>query len=200
LSYIRSGELDGINGGYKCRIRRNWFVVPSKWIPDAFMLRQVHSFPKLVVNEGGAMPTDTIHRVRFRRPCDHRQVAAAFLNSLTFAFSEIRGRSYGGGVLTFEPSEVEGLPLPLSGAERLPADEVDQLLRRGRVNDALDVSDRILLREGLGLSHRDVRKLREIWETLRDRRIRRRPRAGGSRGQSRGNVESVESDALVALS
>ncbi len=40
-SYIASGESRGYNKGYKCRIRDEWYVVPSVWIPDGFMLRQI---------------------------------------------------------------------------------------------------------------------------------------------------------------
>jgi adenine-specific DNA-methyltransferase len=64
--YIASGEAKSLHTGYKCRIRKRWYVVPSIWTPDAFMLRQVHGYPKIIVNEAGATCTDTIHRVRFR--------------------------------------------------------------------------------------------------------------------------------------
>ncbi|MBN2007011.1 MAG: class I SAM-dependent methyltransferase, partial [Anaerolineae bacterium] len=101
-------------------------------------------------------------------------VTAAYLNSLTFAFSEVTGRSYGGGVLTFEPSEAERLPLPLSNAEQLDLVHFDQLLREGNIEAVLDVTDRVLLREGLGLSAKQVGMLRGIWVKLRDRRINRR--------------------------
>lgn len=176
-AYIRAGEARNQHIGYKCRLRSPWYVVPATWIPDAFALRQVHRFPKLVLNDAGATTTDTVHRVRFKHGVDPREVAAAFLNSMTFAFAEVMGRSYGGGVLTFEPSEVEGLPIPLRGSGQLDVDYIDDALRRGDIVSVLDHTDRVLLKENLGLGDRDIRDLRGIWDRLRDRRINRRSKS-----------------------
>ena len=45
-----------------------WWGTPSLWIPDLFMLRQIHLAPRLTVNAAAATSTDTVHRVRLRRP------------------------------------------------------------------------------------------------------------------------------------
>lgn len=172
--YILLGENNGVNKGYKCRIRKNWYIVPSVWIPEAFMLRQVHGYPKIIVNEANATCTDTIHRVRFLNGHNGKKVAAAFTNSLTFAFSEVTGRSYGGGVLTFEPSEAENLPLPLIGAENLDITLIDELLRKNDIEAVLDITDKVLLIDGLGLSAEEAQNLRNIWKKMRDRRINRK--------------------------
>ena len=172
-AYIAEGESRAVNRGYKCRIRTPWYKVRSGWAPDAFMLRQVHGYPKIVLNETSASCTDTVHRVRFRPGVDGRLVAAAFVNSLTFAFAELTGRSYGGGVLTFEPSEAESLPLPLAQAERIDFEMVHELMRDGRIDAALDVTDAVLLVNGLGMTTHEARVIRDIWKKLRDRRINR---------------------------
>ena len=173
--YITSGEEKGLNKGYKCRIRNRWYVVPSVWVPHAFMLRQVHHYPKIILNDADATCTDTIHRVKLRNGTPAKTVATAFLNSLTFAFSEIVGRSYGGGVLELEPNEAEMLPLPLLGADALDLNELDRLLRKGDIYTALDITDDILLRRSIGLDTNETRMLRTIWQKLRDRRINRKP-------------------------
>lgn len=173
--YVTSGEEKGLNKGYKCRIRNRWYVVPSVWIPNAFMLRQVHHYPKIILNDAAATCTDTIHRVRLRNGTPARTVATAFLNSLTFAFSEVIGRSYGGGVLELEPNEAEKLPLPLVGADVLDLNELDRLLRGGNIYAVLDITDEVLLRKGMGLSIEETRTLRTIWQKLRDRRVNRKP-------------------------
>src|SRR6266566_8691945 len=173
--YITSGEEKGLNKGYKCRIRNRWYVVPSVWVPHAFMLRQVHSYPKIILNDADATCTDTIHRVKLRNGTPARIVATAFLNSLTFAFSEVIGRSYGGGVLELEPNEAEKLPLPLVGADTLDLNELDRLLREGNIEAVLDITDEVLLRKGMGLSIEETRMLRTIWQKLRDRRVNRKP-------------------------
>lgn len=174
-AYITSGEEKGLNKGYKCRIRNRWYVVPSVWTPQAFMLRQVHHYPKIILNDADATCTDTIHRVRLRNGTPARTAAAAFLNSLTFAFSEVIGRSYGGGVLELEPNEAERLPLPLAGADTLDLHDLDKLLRTDSIYAVLDRTDDVLLRQGMGLSTWEIQVLRTIWQKLRDRRINRKP-------------------------
>jgi len=172
--YVASGQAADFDKGFKCRIRKRWYVVPSVWTPDAFMLRQVHGYPKLILNETKATCTDTIHRVRFREGANGSLIVAAFLNSLTFAFSEVTGRSYGGGVLELEPNEAEKLPLPLKNAERLDVFDLHEMLLADQIDDALEITDKALLIDGLGLSRREAKALREIWQRLRDRRINRK--------------------------
>ncbi len=173
-SYVRQGQEQGLHTGYKCRIRNRWYVVPSVWEPSAFMLRQIHNYPKIILNHAAATSTDTIHRVRLRNGVPAPTVAAAFLNSLTFAFAEVVGRSYGGGELELEPNEEEQLPLPHKGAEALNLDELDLLMRRGDINAVLDITDAMLLRDGLGMSEKETQMLRGIWQKLRDRRVNRK--------------------------
>ena len=173
-TYIAQGEAAGVHEGYKCRIRRRWYDVPSIYAPDAFLFRQIHDAPLLVANEAGATSTDTIHRVRFKRELSARTVAAAFCNSLTFAWAEVCGRSYGGGVLELEPREAEELPIPLEAARALDADRLDSILRERGLEAALAYSDPILLGDGLGLSADEMEAVRASWVQLRDRRKNRR--------------------------
>jgi len=183
-TYIQSGEDKEMHKGYKCRIRNKWYVVPSVWIPQAFMLRQVHHYPKIILNDALATCTDTIHRVKFLGNIAPSKIAAAFTNSLTFAFSEIFGRSYGGGVLELEPNEAERLLLPLSGSEMLDLNELDVLLRKEGIYAVLNRTDSILLKKGLGMSDTDIARLRAIWEKLRDRRLNRKLRTLKEKGAS----------------
>lgn len=177
---IAEGEASRLHEGYKCRIRHRWYVVPSTWIPDAFLLRQIHFHPKLTLNRAEATSTDTIHRVRFISDSHAPEaIVAAFHNSLTFLAAEVMGRSYGGGVLELEPTEAESLPLPLTNADRLDFQQIDQLVADRRIEDALDLTDSILLEQGLGLNQGEIRLLRHAWHKLRDRRINRKHKSQG---------------------
>lgn len=174
--YIRRGEEAGIPTGYKCKVRMpRWWNVPSVWVPDAFLLRQIHDGPRIVVNDAGATCTDTVHRVRLRNGFDARWLAGASVNSLIFAFAEIRGRSYGGGVLELEPSEAESLPFPPPSAGSVRLDQLDELARTKGIEAVLDVGDECVLIAS-GLTRSEIRTLREIWQKLYDRRRRRRRR------------------------
>lgn len=168
--YIAYGEGMDFHSGYKCRIRKNWFITPSLWSPDAFVLRQVGDYPKLILNRTGASSTDTIHRVRFKTKVKPENIALSYLNSLTFAFSEILGRSYGGGVLTFEPTEIEEIPLPLLSQHKIDFKKIDALIRQRRIEEVMDIVDKELLIKQLKFSVSEVQMLRGIWKKLADRR------------------------------
>ena len=172
--YLRDGERQQINLGYKCRIRQRWYDVPSIYTPDAFLFRQIHRYPLLVVNQAGATSTDTIHRVRLRPGVDVHRLAAAFFNSLTLSWAEVCGRSYGGGVLELEPREAEELPIPYHANLPIDADKVASLLAQGQPYEALNYVDGVVLQDYLGFDAMTRRRLRRAWEQLRDRRIERK--------------------------
>jgi len=170
--YVENGERAGYHEGYKCAVRLpRWWNVPSVWAPSAFLLRQIHHAPRIVENRAGVTSTDTIHRVKIVSDVESGWLAAASVNSLTFAFSEIRGRSYGGGVLELEPTEAEGLPFPRYDptAPALPVEKLDSLIRREGVESALPEVDRLVLKTA-GLSDQEIVTLRVIWRKLSDRR------------------------------
>ncbi|OJZ72938.1 SAM-dependent methyltransferase [Mycobacterium paraffinicum] len=174
IAHIRAGESAGVHRGYKCSIRKPWWGTPSLWIPDLFLLRQIHRAPRLTVNAAAATSTDTVHRVRLAAGVDAAALATVFHNSVTFAFAEITGRSYGGGILELEPREAEQLPIPpppLGGPEL--AGDVDLLLKANEMEKALDLVDRHVLIDGLGLTPEVVAQCRAAWAALRDRRKRR---------------------------
>lgn len=64
--YIKYGEEKGFHLGYKTRIRKRWYITPSRWKPDGFALRQVGLYPKIIQNITEATSTDTIHRIKFK--------------------------------------------------------------------------------------------------------------------------------------
>lgn len=175
--YIKQGEKERFNTGYKCRIRKLWYCIPQTWEPEAFMIRQANRFPRIVLNYANAVSTDTVHKVRFLQGVNKEQVTGAFLNSFTLALAEITGRSYGGGVLTFEPGEIRKLMIPMKYAEKLDVNKIDQLMRENNIEEILSYTDNILLREGLGLSNEEVTMLRNIWLKLSERRLGRKERS-----------------------
>lgn len=172
--YIRKGEELGVDENYKCRIRKHWFCVPISWEPTGFIIRQAGAFPRLIVNEANATSTDTVHKVRFHEGVDPYTTSAAFINSFTLALAETVGRSYGGGVLTFEPSEIRMLQIPMGDAYSIDVAYVDDLIRNSDIDLALDYVDEILLVKGLGLSWAEVHNLRSAWKKLSERRLGRK--------------------------
>lgn len=174
LKYIRWGEKKGFSKNYKCRIRPKWYYVSQTWCADAFLIRQAHMYPRMILNEKKALVTDTLHKVRFFDGVQGQCVATAFLNTYTFALSETIGRSYGGGVLTFEPGEIRKMRIPMKMAERLDLQMIDSWQRNGEIDKILEYTDNILLRNGLNLSKHEIDLLHSIWNKMRNRRMTRK--------------------------
>ena len=172
--YIAWGESRGFHQNYKCRIRKRWYIVPVSWTADAFLIRQANLYPKMILNPAGALVTDTLHKVRFLEGIDGCAVTAAFLNTYTLALSETLGRSYGGGVLTFEPGEMRKMRIPMNGAEKLDIHKIDKLQRAGKYEEILAYTDEVLLYKGLGMSEHEVDLLHSIWNKMRSRRLARK--------------------------
>lgn len=173
-AYIQWGEEKGFHKNYKCRIRPKWYHVSQTWRADAFLIRQAHLYPRMILNEKQALVTDTLHKVRFLEGVDGKRVAAAFLNTYTFALSETIGRSYGGGVLTFEPGEMRKIRVPMKMAERLDLQKIDYWQRNGEIDKILEYTDTILLQNGLGLSEYEISLLHSIWKKMCSRRMTRK--------------------------
>ncbi|WP_349928692.1 N-6 DNA methylase [Acinetobacter sp. A1-4-2] len=173
LKYINFGEEKLHHKGYKCSIRTPWYQVPSIWIPDGFFFRQIYDFPRIVLNETQATATDTIHRFK-SKGADPKLIIENTYSWLTAASAEIEGRSYGGGVLELEPKEAERILIPKNLAEALPIQEVDKLVRAGKLNTVLEENSRLILEKSLGLSKDDCNMLKEIWIRMRDRRNTRK--------------------------
>lgn len=177
--YISFGEKNGEHEGYKCSIRDRWYIVPSVWVPDAFFLRRNNFYPKFVLNECNAVSTDTMHRMKFNDGVDPQNILLAYYNSISFAFTEICGRSYGGGVLEILPGEMGQILLP-------KIEKIDSVLRNRLLmfidtvvrNDddielALDAVDAELLVNELGIDSEICQKCRVIWKKMQKRRLGR---------------------------
>lgn len=179
LQYIHEGVLREENAGYKCRVRDRWYIVPSIWVPDAFFLRRNNRYPKFVLNRCNAVSTDTMHRIKFHEGADAESVVLSYYSSIAFAFTEICGRSYGGGVLEILPGEVGNIYVPK--LDKVPHDvihealcRIDQIVRNDEdIERALDIVDGEILHGHLGFDLSLLGEARQIWKKLQRRRLRR---------------------------
>jgi adenine-specific DNA methylase len=169
--YITFGEENNFHTGYKCSIRSPWYKVPSVWVPDCFLFRQIYDFPRVILNTALAVSTDTIHRMKCKS--NRKKIISCMYTHLTAACAEIEGRSYGGGVLELEPTEAERLLIPKNLVEGLSIQEIDALIRMGRIENLLEENDKKVLMDNLGFSMRDCNMLKEIWMKMRNRRMSR---------------------------
>lgn len=174
LKYIAYGESEKIHKGYKTGIRNDWFVVPSIKISDALFIRRNNLYPRLIINEAAAYTTDTMHRVFIKPGTDIKALTASYYNSLSLAFTEVCGRSHGGGVLELMPNEAERVLLPYHKDNALLLSEIDKLIRnKTNIGEVLKITNQIILKEHFGLTQEEIKVAHGIWEKLSSRRLNR---------------------------
>ena len=174
VKYIAHGESLGIHKGYKTGIRNDWFVVPSLKISDALFIRRNNLYPRLIINEAEAYTTDTMHRVFVKPDTDIKALTASYYNSLSLAFTEVSGRSHGGGVLELMPNEAERVLLPYYKDNALLLPEIDKLIRdKTNIEEVLKITNQIILKEHFGLTQKEIKLAHNIWKKLSSRRLNR---------------------------
>jgi hypothetical protein len=188
--YIEAGLKRKVHQAYKCKVREPWWRVPLVARPDFLFTYMNHERPRLVRNGAGVQFLNSVYGVRLhavRRSLGERLLAIASLNSVTLLGAEIIGRSYGGGMLKHEPTEVAALPVPSDLALEkigpqlsLIASQVAATLRGDDITPAIEMVDGVVLRDCLALSDDNVRALRDAREALLQRRM---TRAKGSHGE-----------------
>ena len=111
---------------------------------------------------------------------DNRKILLSYYNSISFAFTELCGRSYGGGVLEILPKEAENIIIP--NIDDMDEQNVNRLIgildenirNKKDIRDAIKVMDEEILENYLGISADTINMYREIWKTLNDRRMNRK--------------------------
>lgn len=173
-NYIAYGESLDIHKGYKTGIREDWFVVPSLKISDALFIRRNNLYPRLIINQAKAFTTDTMHRVFIKPGTNINALTASYYNSLSLAFTEVCGRSHGGGVLELMPNEAERILLPYHLDNALLLQQIDKLIREKKnIEEVLNITNQIILNEHYGLTQKEIKLAHLIWKKLSTRRLNR---------------------------
>ena len=76
-------------------------------------------------------------------------------------------------MLTFEPTEIEELPLPILDNSKIDLRKIDSLMRQRKIEEVLDLVDRELLIKQYKFTKGEVESLRRIWKKLSSRRRNR---------------------------
>lgn len=174
VKYIAKGESLGIHKGYKTGIRDDWFVVPSLKISDALFIRRNNLYPRLIINEAKAYTTDTMHRVFLKPGTDINSFTASYYNSLSLAFTEVCGRSHGGGVLELMPNETERVLLPYHNDNGKLLSQIDKLIRdKINIEEVLKITNEIILKQHYGMTQKEIDLAHGIWKKLSYRRLNR---------------------------
>jgi adenine-specific DNA-methyltransferase len=117
--------------------------------------------------------------MKFNEGISEENILLSYYNSVSFAFTEICGRSYGGGVLEILPGEMGDILIPvLKTIEPSLRDDlltqIDLIIRNGdNIEQALDLVDEKLLIGILGIEAEVCKQCRNIWRKLQKRRLGR---------------------------
>ncbi|MBA7540512.1 hypothetical protein ES705_32811 [subsurface metagenome] len=115
-----------------------------------------------------------MHRVQINNDVDKRAFVASYYNSLSLAFTEICGRSHGGGVLELMPNEVESVIIPYNESNESLLKEIDERIRKKQnITEILKYTNKKILKENFGFSNADIKIADSIWIKLSERRLNR---------------------------
>lgn len=178
INYLSLIEQKGLNSGYKLGIRNEWYNVPSIWIPDAFMLRRIGSFPKLILNKIGAVSTDTFHRMKFNHHVDEHWIIFSLYSSIGLLSFELAGRSFGGGALEILPGDIDEILVPKKLDSSLDSIKLfltlDDLFRKNTdILEIISFVDTVLINQGT-VSAKEIEKYRNIYFHLLKRRLKKK--------------------------
>ncbi len=181
--YIEAGEKAKVHKAYKCRMRDPWWQVPLVPKPDFLFSYMNHDRPRLTRNGAGVHLLNSLYGVRLhapRRKLAQETLHMASLNSVTLLGAEVVGRSYGGGMLKHEPKEADLLPMPSMGVLeeasprlKLLQPQIAAALRGTDISAAIEMVDRVVLQDVLGVSAAHLATFRKARDLLFQRRVTR---------------------------
>ncbi|WP_043224864.1 Eco57I restriction-modification methylase domain-containing protein [Burkholderia glumae] len=182
-AYIEDGHRTGVDTAYKCRVRRTWYQVPLVPAADLLLTCMNADTPRLTANEAGARHLNSVHGVYLaeqHRTLGRELLPLASLNSVTLLHAEIVGRAYGGGILKIEPKEADLWAMPSAALIACRADAlraikgaVADLLTEGKLLDAVEMVDKIILQGHGEITTKQVKHIRQARAELAHRRTMR---------------------------
>lgn len=172
--YLKIGEDRKLHERYKCKLRDNWYHIPSVWTSEGFFTKRSHLFPKMAVNEAKSYVTDAFYRIRMKDQNKIEDLVFSFYNTLTLIFAELEGRYYGGGVLELTPNEYKNLSIPFcKNIKDSSFAKLDKMLRtKTDIKEVLSYTDQIILKDYYKMTDQEISLLKKIYFKLVTRRLK----------------------------
>lgn len=174
INYIKYGEKNGQNLGYKLGLREKWYEVPSIWNPDAFVLRRMGAYPKLIKNNIAGTSTDTFHRIVMNFNKNIYELLVLFYSSVSMLSIELESRSFGGGALEILPGDFKNIRLPKLNKTidfKEMSHLLDEKLRSDMsIEEIVKWVDTCIMGKSF-FSSQDTRIIYDTWVELKNKRI-----------------------------
>ena len=165
--YIQSGETEGVQHRYKCRMRYPWYVTPNVEIPDV-ILSVFGEVPKMVSNSGKYVVSNSL-LCGYLNGISSQQLICRWYNSLTLLSLELNVHSLGGGSFVIIPGEADKLEIVKNIPQKMIPDifnQLDKVAKEKGVGAAYRLGDHLVLQEIFGLSDDDIMTIREAIQIL----------------------------------
>ena len=173
--YLELGETSLFHERNQLRRREPWYSSEHVLTTRIGMYKRSNEYCKLILKPDEIYSTDTVYRIilseKYVDRITPKQLVFNFVNSLTYLFCEMKGRSYGGGVLELTPKEIRLLIVPLYQCTDEEFSKLDDMFRRNMpIDEILNYSDGIVLKS---LTDSEKKVLRNCWHRLKNRRNKR---------------------------
>jgi len=176
--YLALGEKLLYHKRNQLKRRNPWYSSEHVLATQIGMYKRSNDYCKLILKPDEIYSTDTLYRVLlsddYIENITPKQLVFNFVNSLTYLFCEMKGRSYGGGVLELTPKEIRSLKIPLYRCTDEEFSKLDEMFRKDTsIDEILNYTDGIVLKF---LTDSEKKVLRNCWCKLKDRRNNRSKR------------------------
>lgn len=171
-SYIKYGEKIKINEGYKCKLRKPWYIVPQVEKPD-LVLTVFGDVPKILLNNGGFYISNSLLGGTISS-ASGEEFLCRWYNSLTLLSIETMVHSLGGGSLVLIPGETDNIEI----ITEFPKNQVEQTYQKfsvfakeNKTEDIYKYGDEIVLKKIYRFTDSQINFIRNSISELRKWRI-----------------------------
>lgn len=167
--YISYGKALGVDKGYKCKVRKPWYMTPGLEVPDV-ILTVFGNTPKMLLNDGGFYVSNSLLS-GFSKVKDSKELICRWYNSLTLLSVESTIHSLGGGTLVLIPGETDKLEI----ISDFPAEEIkstyqkiSEFAKDHSAEELYRYGDTVVLKEIYGFSEETIKDIRDSLQILRN--------------------------------
>lgn len=111
-NYVAHGETTGVHEGYLASARKTWYRLSTPSVPDAVATYMARGNPSFALNQVRACTLNTVHGLFLKDKVTVADLSAvlAWLNASSSPVGV--GKTYAGGLIKFEPRDMEGILVP----------------------------------------------------------------------------------------